>query len=120
MVKVCLPTMGDKCLEESVSSHFGRAPTFTVVDLETGDVKVVPNKGEHMGGTGHAAEFLLKEGAQVMIVGNLGPRAIQLFQQSSIEVFTCATGTVREAIEDWKARKLIGADAENACREHRH
>ena len=120
MVKVCLPTMGDRGLEEYVSSHFGRAPTFTVVDIETNAVKVVPNTGEHMGGTGHAAEFLLKEGAQVMIVGNLGPRAVELFQQSGIEVFTCATGTVREAIEDWKAGALTEADAANACLEHRH
>jgi predicted Fe-Mo cluster-binding NifX family protein len=120
MVKVCLPTMGDRGMEEDVSAHFGRAPTFTVVDLDTGAVKVVPNTGEHMGGKGHAGELLLKEGAQVMIAGNLGPRAVELFQQSGIEVFTCATGTVREAIEDWKAGMLTVADAENACLEHRH
>jgi predicted Fe-Mo cluster-binding NifX family protein len=120
MVKVCLPTMGDRGMDEYIAAHFGRAPTFTVVDLDTNDVKVVPNTGEHVGGTGHPGEFLLKEGAQVMIVGNLGPRAVELFQRSGIDVFTCATGTVREAIDDWKAGMLTVADAKNACTEHRH
>jgi predicted Fe-Mo cluster-binding NifX family protein len=55
-----------------------------------------------------------------MIAGNLGPRAVELFQQSGIEVFTCATGTVREAIEDWKAGMLTVADENNACLERRH
>ena len=42
-VKVAVPTMGNGGMDESVGEHFGRVPTFTVVDLNTNEVKVIPN-----------------------------------------------------------------------------
>ena len=42
-MKLCIPTMGDRGMEEMVGEHFGRVPTYTLVDTETGDVKVVQN-----------------------------------------------------------------------------
>lgn len=35
-MKVGIPTMGDSGLDESVSQHFGRASTFTIVDTKAG------------------------------------------------------------------------------------
>jgi predicted Fe-Mo cluster-binding NifX family protein len=112
--------MGDAGLNEEVSQHFGRAVTFTSVDLDTGAVKVVPNQSEHMGGSGLPPEMMSKQDVQVLIAGGLGPKAIQAFAQLGITVFVGAAGTVREAIEDWKAELLECAGPENACQEHRH
>ena len=36
-MKVCIPTMGEKGLDNLVGEHFGRVPTYTIVDLETQD-----------------------------------------------------------------------------------
>jgi predicted Fe-Mo cluster-binding NifX family protein len=119
-MKVCVPTMGDKGLEEIVSGHFGRAPTFTIVDLETNDVRIVPNKSEHMGGMGKPPEKLVQEGVHVMLCSGLGPRAINMFENYGIEVFVGAQGTVRDTIELWRAGRMQMATDENACKEHRH
>ncbi len=119
-MKVCIPTMGDGGMEASVSQHFGRAPTFTIVNLDTREVQILANKGEHMGGNVLPTDTLKDQGVQVIIVGNLGPKAIQAFAEQCIEVFVGATGTVKDAIDDWREGLLTKASSDNACQEHRH
>jgi hypothetical protein len=46
-LRVCVPTLGWDGLDDYVCEHFGRAPTFTIVDLATGKVEVIPNTSEH-------------------------------------------------------------------------
>jgi predicted Fe-Mo cluster-binding NifX family protein len=119
-MKVCIPTMGSEGMNEAVSQHFGQAPTFTVVDMDTNEVEVLSNRSTHMGGSGLPPDMLNGHGINVMIVGGLGPKAVQAFCQYNIEVFVGATGTVKDAISDWKEGYLNRADLDNACREHRH
>jgi len=120
MVKICVPTLGDRGLDEYVSEHFGRAPTFTIVDLKTNEVKVIPNTSQHMGGKGYPPEIMAQLGVEVMICSGIGPRAISLFENFGIEVYVGAHGTVRETIQAWQAGRLQMATDENACKAHRH
>ena len=46
-MKVCVPTMGLECLNDMVARHFGRAPTYTVVDIEANKIEIIANTGEH-------------------------------------------------------------------------
>ncbi|MFH0816057.1 MAG: NifB/NifX family molybdenum-iron cluster-binding protein [Methanobacteriota archaeon] len=115
-----VPTNGDKGLDEQVGDHFGRVPTYTLVDTETNKVRVVRNTSEHMGGVGKPPEHLAKEGVNVLLCSGLGPRAITMFEGYGIEVYVGAQGTVRNTIELWKAKKLQVATDENACKEHQH
>ncbi|MGQ9718519.1 MAG: NifB/NifX family molybdenum-iron cluster-binding protein [Nitrososphaerales archaeon] len=112
--------MSYRGLDDNVSEHFGRAPTFTIIDLGTNEVKVLPNTSEHMGGSGYPPQILADAGVDVMLCSGLGPRAIQMFEQFGIEVYVGAYGTVREAIQAWQAGRLQVATDENACRTHRH
>ncbi len=119
-MKIAIPTMGESGMEEAICQHFGRAPTFTIVDLESNEVRVLPNVSEHMGGKGLPTEIMFAEGVKVMIVGGLGPKAVSAFNQAGIDVFVGAAGTVRDAIDDWQAKMLTRANLDNACSEHRH
>jgi len=119
-MKVCVPTMGNKGMEDQVSEHFGRAPTFTVVDTDTKKVEVLQNVSEHMGGTGLPPEHLSKAGVKIMLSSGMGPRAITMFQQFGIAVFFGARGTVKETVALWKGGKLAPATQEGACKDHRH
>lgn len=119
-MKVCVPSMGNSGLEEEVSLHFGRASTFTIVNLENDDVKVLPNTSEHMGGFGKPPETMIREGVNVMLCSGLGPRAIAMFEEYGIEVYVGAAGTVKDAIDSWKNGQLQMATDENACKMHRH
>jgi len=107
-------------LDDQVSYHFGRAPTFTVVDMESGEVQVVKNRSEHMGGLGKPPEHIAKTGAQVMLCSGLGPRAIDMLQSFGFQVFVGASGTVRDTVQMWKDGKLQPATYDAACKEHHH
>jgi len=118
-MKVCLPTMGMDGLNDMVAQHFGRAPTYTVVDIETNTIETIANTGEHMGGTGLPPEFIAEAGAHIMLCSGLGPVAVRMFEEFGIDVFVGASGTVRDAIAAWQSGLLEEATNENACKEHR-
>ena len=87
-MRICIPTMGEGGMNEAICQHFGRAPTFTMIDLDSGDIKVLPNVSEHMGGTGLPTETIFAAGVKVMIVGGLGPKAVAMFIKQNIIVNT--------------------------------
>ena len=117
-MKVCLPTMGDKGLEDVVGEHFGRVPFYTIVDNETNEVQVLRNTSEHMGGRGYPPEIMARAGVDVMICAGLGHRARMMFEGMGIMVYVGARGMVRDAIDRWENNGLMAATDENECRQH--
>jgi len=117
-MKVCIPTVGEEGFDNVVGEHFGRVPTYTIVDLETNEVKVIRNTSHHMGGQGYPPEIMVREGVNVMVCRGLGRRAIGMFEEFGIDVYIGATGTVRDAIEAFKQGKLQKAGTDDACGQH--
>ena len=119
-MKVCIPTMGRRGLEENVGEHFGRVPTYTVVDTGTGKVDVVDNTSEHTGGSGYPPEIISKLGVDAMLCSGLGRRAVAMFEEFGIRVYVGASGTVKDALKSFQDGKLQMATDENACHQHTH
>ena len=117
-MKVCIPTTGDKGLDEMVGEHFGRVPTYTIVDLENENVKVVPNTSHHMGGGGYPPEIMKKNDADVLICQGLGRRAISMFNELGIDVYIGAAGRVRDAVRMFRNGELQKAGLDSACGKH--
>ena len=117
-MKIAVPTNGNKGLEDHVGEHFGRAPTFTIVDDESGDVTILANTSDHMGGSGHPPELLAGANVDVLFCRGLGRRAIQLFNENEIKVFCDASGTVADAMKQWKNGDLVRASEDTACTQH--
>jgi predicted Fe-Mo cluster-binding NifX family protein len=118
-MKICIPTMGNNGLDEQIGNHFGRSPTYTIIDTDTDQVTIIQNTSEHMGGMGLPAEILSEKGIDVLICMGLGRRAIMLFAQYNIKVFTGAQGTVKNAYDMWKNNQLsLVSSTDDACKEH--
>ena len=117
-MKICIPTIGENGLNNHVGEHFGRVPTYTIVDLDTNEVKVIPNTSEHMGGQGYPPEIMAREGVNVMVCRGLGRRAITMFEEMGIDVYIGAFGTVKDAIDDFKEGRLQKAGMSDACGQH--
>ena len=113
-----MPTMGNGGLDGRVGEHFGRVPTYTIVDLETNNVKVVPNVSHHMGGHGDPPEIMAREEVNAMICQGLGRRAISMFEGFGITVYIGAVGTVRDAVEAFKQSRFQKATSDDACGRH--
>ena len=117
-MKICIPTIGNGGLDDSIGEHFGRVPTYTIVDLDTDEIKVVPNISHHMGGSGDPPEIMAREGVNVMVCQGLGRRAITMFEGFGITVYIGASGTVRDAVDTYKQGNLQKASESDSCGKH--
>jgi len=92
-------------LDDRVNQAFGRTPTFTIVDVENGEivnVQVVPNPGysQPRGAGVAAAQFVIDQGADAVIAGQFGPNSYGVLQAAGIKMYSAPpTMTVREAVE---------------------
>lgn len=116
---ICIPSLNEGGLLSDISMHFGKTPYFTFIKLEEGEIKdedVIKSLGKHRGGSKTPAEIITGFGADVLICGNLGPKAVSMLRDNGIRVFSGASGTVNDALKEWKLGKLSIAD-ENSCNE---
>jgi len=110
-------------LDSVVSPHFGRCPHFVLVDLEGSHVQGVrevdnPYYGDHQ--PGQVPALISSLGANVMLTGGMGGRAIMFFEQYGIEGVTGAYGTVRQSVERYLGGQLKGAAPCKESVEHGH
>jgi predicted Fe-Mo cluster-binding NifX family protein len=110
-------------LDSVVSPHFGRCPHFVLVDLDEHEVRAVqevdnPYYSHHQ--PGQVPAFINSLGANVMLTGGMGGRAIMFFQQFGIEGVTGAYGTVRQSLERYLGGDLRGAAPCKESQEHGH
>ena len=104
-------------LNSNISLHFGKTPYFAFLkekNGEIGDIIFIESGGKHNGGSLTPAEIILNSEANILICGNLGSKAVNMFQKHDIQVFSGANGNVQEAFEQWMNGKLSVAD-ENSC-----
>lgn len=117
-MKICLPTIGERGIDEMVGEHFGRVPTYTIFDTETEEASVIKNNTLHMGGSGYAPDLIAGAGADVMLCDGLGRRAINMFQEKGIDVYVGARGTVKQALDMFEKGLLTPATDNTACNQH--
>lgn len=106
-MKVAVSSTG-KDLNSRIDSHFGRCTFFIIVETDDMSFDALDNKNMALsGGAGiQAAGFLSSKGVRAVLTGNCGPKAMKTFSAAGISVFTGMTGTVAEAIEEYKTGGL--------------
>ncbi len=91
----------DRGLDGEVSGHFGRCPFYVLVEANGDTVSgssVVANPYLDLHRPGMMPRFIRDMGADVIIAGGMGPRAIDMFHGFGIDVATGATGAVQEVL----------------------
>jgi predicted Fe-Mo cluster-binding NifX family protein len=115
-VRLCIPTDDDRGLAGRLSSHFGGAPYFTLVDSETGDVEVVSNLGtEYEPGACGSAQALAGYGVGAIVCRGLGRRAFARLRDMGVPVFVAEDCEALEALEAFRAGRLQRLTSEAAC-----
>ncbi len=108
-MKVAASSNG-KDLNSAVSDVFGRCGYFIIADIEGKKItktEAVENvSAKQLGGVGiAAAQTVVEKGANALITGNVGPRALDVFRQFDIQVFK-GSGPVKEALQKFLDNKL--------------
>lgn len=105
-MKVCVPTSGDGGMSEMSGAHIGKAPYWTLIDLESEVVKVVPNTGKHHGGTEHPVAILARLGIDAVAGADTCPGARAKLSEADIVLYSGGTGTVEDVVEELRAGRL--------------
>lgn len=100
----------------NVEEHFGHCRQFFLIKVEEG--KEVSRESveppEHVPGAFPA--FLAEKGAEVIITGGMGGRAVGLFKQNGIDVILGATGSVEANLGEFLKGSL--ASTGSVCNQH--
>jgi len=121
-VRIVIPVIDESGLDAQLSEHFGRTPYFAVVEVdEKGymvSLKTVANAGEHFGGSGRRADFILQLKPNVIITYGMGPRGLGIYQSVRVAVLRANANTVRQVIEAYNKNEL--EELTEGCHEARH
>ncbi len=113
-MKIAISSMGTD-LDAQIDPRFGRCAYFIIVDTDDMSFEAFDNESIALGGGAgvQSAQFVASKGTKVVITGNVGPNALSTLSAAEIQLITGQTGTVREAIEDYKKGKLNSMSGSN-------
>ena len=100
-MRIAVTAETDAGLDSPVAQHFGHAPYFVLVDTKAGTVtsaEALVNPFAEGHAPGEIPGYIHQLGADVMLSGGMGGRAIQFFSDLGIATATGAFGTVRDAV----------------------
>lgn len=115
-MNICIPVIKDKGLQSRISPHFGSAPLFMMVDTESGECRALANQNRgHAHGKCRPLASLAGEDIQGVVVGGMGPGALNKLNAAGIEVFLSDRKTVEETLAAFKEGILSRMTADVAC-----
>jgi predicted Fe-Mo cluster-binding NifX family protein len=98
-MKIAISSTGPS-LNDRIDARFGRCDYFIIIDPATMAHEAVPNQNvSSTSGAGiSSAQLMADKGVAVVLTGNLGPKAANVFDAAGIQIITGVTGTVGDAV----------------------
>ena len=95
-------------LDANVDPRFGRCAYFLIVDTDTLDLEAVENPNVALGGGAgiQSGQLMAAKNVKFVLTGNCGPNAHETLSAAGIGVIPGCSGTVRDAVERFKAGQL--------------
>jgi predicted Fe-Mo cluster-binding NifX family protein len=113
-VKVAVTSKG-ATLDDQVDPRFGRCSNFVIVETDDMTFEAVENRNAAAGGGAgiQSAQLVSEKDAKVLLTGHCGPNAFRTLEAAGIEVAIGVSGTVGEAVEQYKIGKLSATGEPN-------
>ena len=113
-MKIAVSATG-KDLDSAIDPRFGRAGYFIIVDSESGEIaNVIDNYAAQDAAHGagiNSATVVAEAGTQVVLTGQIGPKALEVLQTAGIKIIYNVSGTVKEAIEQFRKGAISSPNA---------
>jgi predicted Fe-Mo cluster-binding NifX family protein len=107
-MKIAVSAKGTS-VDSEVDSRFGRTIGFILFDTETGSSTYLDNSAHRdlSQSTGiQTAQMIVEAGTEVLISGQIGPKASKVLSRTGIKSYVCSSGTVKEAIQALENNEL--------------
>lgn len=114
-MKIAVTATGPE-LSSDLDPRFGRAAYFILVDPETMTFEVVENRQNldlPQGAGIQAGKTIVDRHADALITGNCGPKAFKVLERAGVKIMVGASGTVADALAQFKRNQLTPVDAPN-------
>lgn len=114
-MKIAVSAKG-KTLDSELDARFGRAACFIVVDPDTLSYEVVENTQNLNAAQGagiQAAKTVADQKVGAVLTGNCGPKAYAVLKKAGVSVITGLSGSVKEALEQYKKGGLHASNGPN-------
>jgi predicted Fe-Mo cluster-binding NifX family protein len=95
--------------QASVHSQFGRCDYFLIFEDKNEEVKAIENSyaGVETGAGIGCAQDLVREGVEVVISGQVGPKAYEVLNEAGVEIYLAPPDiTAQDAYEKLLSKKL--------------
>jgi predicted Fe-Mo cluster-binding NifX family protein len=120
-MRVCFPVQHDEGIDSKVYNHFGSAPLFVVVDMETSVASMIRNKDQHhMHGACNPIQALDNQKIDAVVVGGIGAGALSKLNQSGIKVYRAQSQTIKENMALFASQSLTEFSLQGSCGGHSH
>ena len=103
-------------LTSPVDPRFGRASHFIVYDTDSASFEVLSNTGNAAAAQGagiQAAQMVADKSVDLVVSGNMGPKAYEALKVAGVKMVAWSDGTVNEAIEMIQGGKYEVLDSAN-------
>jgi len=100
-------TAQGKELTAPIDPRFGRCAFFILWDSATQQHTAYANEAAANSGAGiGSAQFVVDKHVEMVITGQIGPRAMQVLQSADVEVRITTASTVQEAIDRFQKGEM--------------
>lgn len=118
-MKIAFPIIEDNGLDSQVHNHFGSAPLFVFVDLDTDAVEILENPDQdHQHGACNPMTALGGRRVDGVVVGGIGGGALKKLNADGITVYRAMEGTVGDNVHMIKAGRLPIFEPDRVCGHH--
>ena len=113
-MKIAVTSTGPS-LDNDVETRFGRCAYFFIIDPDTMEFEAIENPNIALGGGAgiQSAQLMSEKGVTMVLTGNCGPNAFNVFGQAGVQVIVGVNGNIRNAVEQFKADAFVPADTPN-------
>ena len=106
-MKIAISAAGQN-LESSIDERFGRCRYFIILETDDMRYEVIENANADLSTSAgiQSASLVASKGVEAVITGNCGPKAMQVFAATTIEVIIGQHGLVKDVVEKFKRGDL--------------
>ena len=107
-MKIAFSTSGDN-LQSPLDGRFGRARRFLIYELEAESFELIdnaPNMQAVQGAGIQAAQAVIKSGAEAVVTGHCGPKALRVLTAADVKVYHSEAPTIADALEQYRLGQL--------------
>ncbi|BBO85176.1 hypothetical protein DSCO28_57420 [Desulfosarcina ovata subsp. sediminis] len=102
-MKIAISAAGQN-LESTVDERFGRCQYFIILETDDMSYEVIENTNANLSGSAgiQSASLVASKGVEAVITGNCGPKAMQVFAETTIKVIIGQHGMIKDVVEKFK------------------